>query len=402
VHFACHFVHHPFSAHDKQFDHSNLLRFTAGWIKLIASAPAGTKITICYHEKLERDGTMGPPPPDNKPRGYQFYTYTFKGQGVESFAPKFSYNGFKYVQVTDYPGELTLDNVDAQVVHQDVEVIGQFSCSNPLINQLHKNQVRTFLNNFHNKPTDTPMYEKNGWTGDFNFACQSALYNFNLTAFLEKWFNDIKESQYKDGQVMYYVPDAHPYKDAYGPPWSSLYMLVPWKMYMSCGDRRIIEEHYEGITKHGDFLWSRVGTNMLAPNAWGPDWQCPHNENPPEGSELTHSAHTYGYMKTLSEAARLLGKEADGVEYARRAQALKEAMNTRCYDPEKRLYHTSLPSPFRQTSNVLPFGFDFIPEERKADVIANVAKDAMEVRGGHLETGCVGTQHLLPALTENG
>jgi alpha-L-rhamnosidase len=174
-------------------------------------------------------------------------------------------------------------------------------------------------------------------------------------------------------------------------------------MHLYAGDQRVLETHYEGFKKHGDYLWSKLLANKLTPaNTFGPDWQCPHNEDPPEKSELATSAHTYGYLKTLSDTARLLGKDNDAMEYAFRAGEVRNAMNTLCYDPEKKCYKTSIPTPFRQTSNVLPFGFDFIPEDRKADVIANVAKDIMEVRGGRLETGCIGTEHLLPALTDNG
>ena len=372
----------------------------AGWIKLSASAPAGTKITLRYHEKLEKSGSVGLHP--SKPPYYQVYTYTFKGEGVESFEPKFSYNGFKYVQVMDYPGKLTLDNAEVRLVHQDVPVIGKFTCSNPLINRLHENQVRTFANNFLNKPTDTPMYEKNGWTGDFNFACRSALYIYDLTAFLEKWINDAQDNQRASGSITFRVPDAH-LDDAFGPAWSAFFLQVPWKMYLYSGDRRILEEHYEGFKKHADFLWSKLDTNKLCPaKTFGPDWQCPHNENPPEGSQLATSAHTYGCMQTVAEVAKLFGKETDAAEYGRRAKVIKDAMNTLCYDPATKSYKTDQPSPFRQTSNVLPFGFKFIPEDRKADVIANVAKDIMEVRGGRLETGCIGTEHLLPALTDNG
>lgn len=373
---------------------------TAGWIKFTGSAPAGTKITLVYHEKLERDGTVNAMK-YGKP--LQTYTYTFKGKGVESFEPKFSYAGFRYVQVTGYPGKLTLDNVEVKLVHQDVEIIGKFTCSNPLINQLHENQVRTLLNNFCNKPTDTPIYEKNGWTGDFNFARKSALYNFNLTAFLEKWFRDTDDSQAKDGSIREYIPHPYPGGGAYGPPWTSFFLLVPWDMYLFSGDRGVLAEHYEGIKKHGDFLWGKLQPNRLASaKAWGADWQSPSPNKMVEGTEMTHSAHTYGYLSTLAETAQLLGKEADAAEYRRQADEIKNAVNNLLYDPEKKIYRTSLPSNFRQTTNLLPFGFGMIPEERKAEVSANIAKNVMEEHGGHLDTGCDGTQYILPVLTDNG
>ncbi len=374
---------------------------TAGWIRFSGSAPAGTKINVVYHEKLENDKTVKPVQYSGS--SLQNYNYTFKGTGVESFEPKFSYGGYRYVQVTGYPAQLTLNNAEVRVVHQDVEVIGKFTCSNPLINQLHENQVRTLLNNFYNKPTDTPMYEKNGWTGDFNFARKSALYNFDLSAFLEKWFHDVGDSQAKDGTIREYIPHPYPGGGANAPPWSSFFLLVPWDMHLFSGDRQVIEEHYEGIKKHGDFLWNKLDANKLASaKTFGPDWQCPHNENPPEGSQMAASGHTYGYIQTLAEAAKLLGKENDAAEYERRAQEMKNSLNTLCYDPATKSYKTDMPAPFRQTTNLLPFGFGFIPEDRKADVSSNIAKDVMEVRGGHLETGCIGTQYILPVLTDNG
>src|SRR5579871_299530 len=167
---------------------------TTGWIQFTAACPKGTMITIRYSERLSADGTADKVRINNVDGPIQTDTYVFKGEGQETWEPKFSYKGFKYVEVSGCPIRLTLANVQVKVIHSAVTPIGSFQCSNPLFNTIHAATVRTILNNLHGKPTDTPVYEKNGWMGDANLIAETALFNFDLTSFFEKWVRDIGDS----------------------------------------------------------------------------------------------------------------------------------------------------------------------------------------------------------------
>lgn len=369
----------------------------AGWVRLKGTAPAGTTITIAHGERLQADGTVAVHRMDGK-FDCQKYAYTFKGNGLESYEPKFSYSGFLFVEVVGFPRDLTVEDIDVRIVHNDVATIGSFSCADPLLDSLHEGFVRTVQNNLNGKPTDTPMYEKNGWMGDFNFICRGALYAFDLTNFLEKWDDDIAAYQADNGGCTGVLCPAGHADQNFGPPWNTVAVTVPWELLRFCGDRMEMEKHYDHIKSLDDWLWSRLDEHHLSPNeCWGPDWSTPSGD-PAEGSQLTHSCYVYAAIREQASMATMLGRGADAKTYGERADAIREAVNSRCYDAMAKMYHTSKACGFRQTSNVMPFGFDMVPDGEKAAVIANLAHDVMDVRGGHLWTGAVGTPFILPAL----
>ncbi|MCW3844938.1 family 78 glycoside hydrolase catalytic domain, partial [Micromonospora yasonensis] len=183
-------------------------RTTAGWARLRVTAPAGTTIRILYGEKLRADGTVEASNGNVQSARFQQDEYVARGGGEEVWEPSFSYKGFRYAQLDGLPGAATTETVTMRVVHSDVRDVGEFRCSEPLFEQFEQMMRRTVRNNLHGIPTDTPMYEKNGWTGDAQVAAPTMAGLLDLSRFFTKWLGDLRDSQVTSGQVPVIVPSG--------------------------------------------------------------------------------------------------------------------------------------------------------------------------------------------------
>ena len=234
-------------------------KVTAGWAKLTLTAQAGVSVKLIYGEKLQPDGRL-----DIWKEGYdhQFWEnaqediYVCKGEGEEIWEPKFSYKGFRYVQIESLCdiGDLKLE---AQVFHNDVEAIGRFESSNGLFNRIHHAMVDTMLNNFHSIPTDTPFHEKRGWLGDAQAIAECAAMNLDITAFFAKWLQDIADSQDENGAVCHTAPGPFLYMTP-TPAWMSAFIIIPWTLYEYYGDRDTLRQ---ALFRHEAVFAIRVGSS---------------------------------------------------------------------------------------------------------------------------------------------
>jgi alpha-L-rhamnosidase len=379
---------------------------TSGWIRLRAKAKAGTCITIKYGERLNQDGTV------NNLNDIVFEptqqdAYLFKGGGIETWEPGFSYKGFQYVEI------LGLDKADKNTVmgisvHSNVSESGEFHCSNEIFNKICSITRRTILNNLHSIPTDTPVFEKNGWTGDAQLIAETAIYNFDMHAFYSKWITDIREAQQENGQIPLIVPFGIWGADN-SPEWGYVHISLPWDLYGYYGDKKILEEHYESMKKYADFQISNLkdykGSSCLS------DWVAPQtiSDSPfanvipqaPEGNLITSTMYVYAALKIVAQAAILMGEKEVADKYNLVMEKIAEAMNRDCLDKDAGVYRTNITVGYRQTSNILPLAFGIIPEKSKDAVTGNLVTH-IQKRGDRLDTGILGTKYLLPVLTENG
>jgi len=167
--------------------------------------------------------------------------YILKCEGEEIYEPSFTVNGFGFVQLIDFPGTPTIENITGIVIHSDMKPSGTFSCSEPLINQLQKNIQWGQKGNFLDVPTDCPQRdERMGWTGDAQVFAPTASYNFNTAGFYTKWVQDIAADQLPDGKVPHVIPDV--LKGGGGSTaWADVALIVPWTTYLAYGDQQIIE-----------------------------------------------------------------------------------------------------------------------------------------------------------------
>ncbi len=368
----------------------------AGWPRLTISGVAGTKVLMRCGEKLKADGTvdnMGDP--GITPGEVQRFEYTLSGRGTEVWEPQFSYAGFQYIQVDNFPGTPTVDSVVACVVHSDLPTIGQFSCSSELINNVHEICSRSVLGNLHSIPSDSPMYEKRGWC-DGSLWAQAAV-NFGMLQFYEKWLYDIADTQNAHGNISDIAPAVGgDYRD---PSWSSVFVILPWRLYEEYGDSRSIVTHYAAIKRYVDYLSSQSEGHMV--KGFYGDWVPPGSVQPPEGPDLVASANYYNNVLLFSKMADVLGRSADADHYRRLAEEIKQAFNTRYLDRSAGIYRTERSVGYRQTSNAMALDYGLVPPEMVAPVVSNLVADVRK-RDNHLGTGSFGTAALLPALSENG
>lgn len=377
----------------------------AGWAKLHVEGPRGTEVTLTYGEKLYQDGTVDMSQ-GNITGQIQQDHYILSGEERETWAPKFSYKGYQYVQVTGFPGEATLDSLEGYIIHTDVANNGNFASSNSLINQIHDNTRRALLSNLYSKPTDTPIYEKNGWTGDAQITAVSAIYNFNMPRFYTKWMNDFLDAQKPSGEIPDIIPTSGwSYDGSEGwtavhgptPDWDIAYFEIPWDMYKYYGDKRILSEMYDGWRKYFDYLSSYAANNIVSVGLG--DWL----PAPGGGGDtaLTSTAYYYQMADIIAQAAKIMGLEEDFALYTQKAQDIKQSFNDTFFDEKERIYKARAGISYKQTSNIMPLALNLVPDDAKADVAASIVKD-IKARDNHLATGIIGAKFLLPVLTEYG
>ncbi|WP_162463272.1 alpha-L-rhamnosidase [Paenibacillus psychroresistens] len=373
-------------------------KVTAGWVRLIVEAVRGTRVKLTYGERLRTDGTLDIWKDGNN---FQFWetaqvdSYICKGSGTEDWESKFSYKGFRYVQVEGLSKPCQLE---ALIFHNDVETIGSFYCSNSLFNRTHQIMVDTMLNNFHSVPTDTPAHEKRGWTADGQVIAECAVMNFDLSTFFPKWVQDMEDTQSELGEISHTCPGPLDYPPT--PAWMSAYIIVPWTLYEYYGDSETLSKHYIGMKKYLQYELDRLVDGVSSDMHYA-DWCAPGGKGI-EGAALLSTLYVYHSCVLMSRIAGIVGVEVDSSYYSDEAAKLANTMNNKFFDNEKQIYHTDIEVGYRQASNVLPYAFGIVPEMSKMRVIDNLADDILLRNKGHLNTGCFGTKYLAPVLTEGG
>ena len=380
----------------------HLPRNIAGWARLRVNGPAGTELTLRFGEKLNADGTVQSS--NNLVTGrFQTDTYTLRGTGAtETWEPRFSYKGFQYVQVTGWPGTPTVNDLDGRVVHSDVVSHGQFASSTELFATVRDLTRKTVLNNLHGIPTDTPMYEKNGWTGDAQLMAETDLLEFDVQRILVKWMDDIRDSVDANGRPPAIAPDGGWGQGQFGaaPPWNAAYVLIPWWLYEYRGDRGVLADHYSAMSRFMDWEIARSPDGIHS--SFLGDYLAPgYHGNPAEDLDLAGTAYAYEMVTTMARIARVLHRPGDADRYRAAAVRIRDAFNAKFFDPARGVYRTDSDPDYRQTSNVLALAFGMVPEDREAEVLQHLVED-VHARGDHLNTGALGTKYLLPVLTERG
>ncbi|MFO7679536.1 MAG: glycoside hydrolase family 78 protein [Chloroflexota bacterium] len=380
-----------------------------GWVRMRVRGPGGTTITLRHAEVLDQQGNLYT---ENLRRAKQMTCYTLKGltDADELFEPHFTFQGFRYVAVEGFPGELTPDNFTAVVIHSDTPPTGTFECSNTLINQLQHNIVWGQKGNFVDVPTDCPQRdERLGWTGDTQVFIRTACFNMDVATFFTKWLRDLSADQV-DGSVPHVVPDVIA-KTGLGElgddrgsgaaAWGDAAVICPWTIYLCYGDTRLLEEQYESMAGWVDFLNSRADEDFI----WRKDFQFGDwldyrgEDNrlptPVTNYELIGMAFFAHSTHLLANVARVLGKTADAERYADLADKIKAAFNAEFVTPAGRI------GPNTQTAYVLALHFNLLPEANRAAAAARLAEIVKET-DYHITTGFVGTPYLCHVLSRFG
>ncbi|NOY60740.1 MAG: family 78 glycoside hydrolase catalytic domain [Calditrichaeota bacterium] len=359
-----------------------------GMAQLKVSGKAGTTVTMRFAELLKKDGNIYT---ENLRSAKATDKYILKGDNEELFQPHFTYHGFRYVEMTGFPGEPTTGALTGLVVHSAAPVIGHFACSNELINTFYKNITWGQRGNMESVPTDCPQRdERLGWMGDAQMFAPTACYNRNMARFFSKWERDIIDSQDEDGAVH----DVNPVIVVSGPgkpAWADAVIIIPWIVYQYYGDKRIIERNYDGMAAWVEYMRRHSKNDLYEVEGYG-DWIAV--EKSP--SKPIGSAYFYYSTSLLARMAKIIGREEDAQKYEQLAQKIAAAYNRKHLDEKKLEYEGGT-----QTMNLLPLAFGITPKNDQAAVIKSVVIDVLK-HNTHLTTGFLGTGYILPMLSDYG
>ena len=374
-----------------------------GWCRLNVAGPAGARIVLRHAETLNVDGKLYV---DNLRSAEATDTYILKGARPEEvWEPRFTYHGFRYVEMTGYPGKPLLSALEGRVVHDAMEKTADFTSSSSLLNQLHHNIYWGVRGNYRSIPTDCPQRdERQGWMGDRSVVSWGETYLFDVAAFYSKWTQDIEDSQRPTGSIPDVVPNYWVlYND--GITWPSTFLLASNMIYRQYGDARVIEKHYPALRQWVKYMETFLKNDLMPKNTYG-DWCVP-----PESPELIHSkdparvtdptlistAYFYRVLEIMSEDAGIAGKAADAAEYDALAVRVKAAFIERFFKPDTNQFDNGT-----QTSSVLPLAFGLVPDDRRDQVMARLVKKIDVESNDHVGVGLIGAQWLMRTLTENG
>lgn len=373
-----------------------------GWVRMKVKGKKGDKVTLQFAEVLDKDGNFYT---KNLRAAEATDTYILKGGGEEIYEPHFTFHGFRFVKLENYPGELTPDKITGIVIHSDMKPTGTFTCSEPLINQLQSNIQWGQKDNFLDIPTDCPQRdERTGWTGDAQVFSMTAAFNFNVASFYTKWLKELAIEQHPNGIVPHIIPDISNILPGKGgsTAWADAAVVMPWNVYRVYGDKRILEEQYSSMKGWVEYMNTRAGDDYLwnNPNEWHwGDWLAYHRGKPDYAGSVTEkdlicTAYFYYSTTILGKAAAVIGKTEDAKKYEELAKKIKEAFAQEYITPNGRLVsHT-------QTAYGLALSFDLVPENLREKSAAYFANDIKKF--GHLTTGFVGTPLLCSTLSDIG
>ena len=315
---------------------------------------AGAVVSLRFAETLRPDGTLYL---DNIRGAKVTDLYTLKGQGVETWEPRFTYHGFRYVEVTGFPGQPTLSSLEGRVLHDDLPAAGRFACSNETLNRIYRAIYWGTRGNYRSIPTDCPQRdERQGWLGDRSEECHGESYLFDVSRLYAKWVKDMHDAQRDSGSISDVVPNYWPlYND--GVTWPSSYIIIPHMLYDQYGDMRTLRIQYAGMKRWIDYMIGFLRDGLMPRNSYG-DWCVPpesqtliHSKDPKRRTDgtLIGTAYFAHDLSLMARSAHLLGKTDDAKRYAALAEDVKKAFNRRFFNAKTGRYDNGT-----QTSSVLP------------------------------------------------
>ncbi|HEX5790231.1 MAG TPA: glycoside hydrolase family 78 protein [Luteolibacter sp.] len=356
----------------------------SGWVRLKVRGNAGDKVHMQFGEMLNADGTVYT---ENLRSARAADNYILKGGGEEIWEPRFTFHGFRYVEVTGLPGKPTPDMITGIVVHSDAPLTSSFECSNPMLNQLHRNIVWGQRSNYLEVPTDCPQRdERLGWTGDTQVFIRSGCYHQDVSAFFTKWIVDLMDTQNAAGSLGQQAPVFHGHGS---PAWADAGIICPWTIHQVYGDTRLIEKHYDAMAR---FIESCGKKGLGGPGGGFGDWLAVGSNTP---KELISAAY-YGYSTSLmARMAEALGKQEDAQKYRKLFEEIRTHFQQTFLKPDGTIAGDS------QTAYCLALYFNLLTDAQRGQAATHLV-NRIEEKDFHLSVGFVGVPILLPTLTQIG
>jgi alpha-L-rhamnosidase len=383
----------------------------AGWVRLrINQAEAGRDIQLRFGELLNPDGTLnpmtsvagqikapgvgGPGAPD---LAAQADIYIPKGGGTEYYTPRFTWHGFRYVEITRYPGPPPLDAIEGYALATDVDEVGSFECSNPMFNRIHDITRWTLLSNMFSVQSDCPHRERFGYGGDIIASGEMAMFNLDMSAFYSKTLVDYADAVRPNGGFTETAPfiGIDGFADGLGGGagpigWGSMPPVLLSHMHQYYGERRLLEEQYPLVTKWIEFLEQQAKDNVIDRGLGD------HETLAPKVIPLTSTAFYYHNVDMVARLARILGRQQDANRLADRAAVLKASFNQHFLTAQTGKYAEAT-----QACQAFALYMGLVPAGEHAAAV-QVLLDDIAAHNFHLSTGIFGTKYMLDALSANG
>jgi alpha-L-rhamnosidase len=356
-----------------------------GHIRLTARGAAGDTIVVRHAEMLNSDGSIYT---ENLRPALSTDKFILAGKGRESFEPLFTFHGFRYAEITGYPGKLTPGDVRGIVVGSDNPPIGSWESSDTNLNQLFSNIVWGQRGNFLSVPTDCPQRdERMGWMGDAQVFAPTAARNADVAAFFAKWMVDVDDGQSARGDFAKCSPRIAD-NSAGWPVWADAGVIIPWTMYICYDDSAFLSDNYAHMARWVDYC-AESSRGLLLTGGVG-DHLAPR----PTAADLVDTAYFANSARIVARAAALLGKSGDAARYGKLHDDIVAAFDNAFVSTNGTLRGDT------QTADILALRFDLLPEELRPAVADRLAANVEQA--GHLTTGFVGVGLICPTLTQFG
>lgn len=370
----------------------NLGQNFAGTVRLKIKGPAGHQVTLRFAEMLHPDGQMMT---ENLRKARATDVYVCKGdEHGEVYSPRFTFHGFQYVEVANFPGEPTLDTITGLVLHSDTPMTSTFECSDPMVNQLFSNVVWTQRANFLDLPTDCPQRdERMGWTGDAQAYVGTATYNADVAAFFTKWNRELMESQRPSGAFPGYAPFPFQHGWDFGTAWADAGIICPWTIWQAYGDTRILEQSWQPMTRFMDWRkrTSREHLGVVHGNDWG-DWLAQGAKTPLDYVDTVYFAISTSMMADMAAA---IGHDDEAAAYREQLGQIQAAFRNKYLKKDGSITVET------QTAHALALFANLVPDEMREATGQRLA-EMIARNGNHMTTGFLGTRPLLPVLSATG
>lgn len=370
-----------------------------GFVQVKVKGIAGDKIIIHHAEVLDKAGNFYTA---NLRAAKQTNTYILKGGEEESFEPHFTFQGFRYIKIEGFSGEIKPENFTAVALYSDMKPTGTFSSSNALLNQLQHNIQWGQKGNFLDIPTDCPQRdERLGWTGDAQVFSRTASYNMGVNNFFRKWMKDVAADQLPNGSVPFVIPNVLGVDAAGSTGWADVATIIPWNMYLAYGNKRILEEQYPSMKAWVSFMEQKSNNDLWNTGFHFGDWLFYRPDDDNDGRAAITDKYLiaqcfYAHStQLLINAASILDKKEDVQKYSELLLKIKAAFGKEYVTASGRLVSGS------QTAYILALNFDMLPENLRAGAVEKLVANIKDYNY-HLTTGFLGTPYLCHVLTRFG
>ncbi len=369
-----------------------------GMCQIKVKGPKGTKVVIRTAFDIDSTGNLNMAPNRS---ALSTDIYTLKGKGLEVWAPRFRGQGTRYAEITGWPGALKKEDVEFLAVQSDLTKVGEFTCSNELVNKIYANTLRSVRMQERGVPMDPDRDERQAWLSVSEKTSEAEGYMYNVSAFYNNFLAETRSSQRENGLIS----EAGSLWDwnTKDPCWPAVITTTPWSCYYMYGDRSVLSENYSTMKRWVLYLEKNIDSDFIYRKGTYSDWVDAYSmdkktsDNGGTSRELLSTAYMYYDFKTVEKTADFLGKPEDAAYFREAAKKVEEAFIKTFFDSSKHNYLSET-----QTAYVLPLAFGLVTPKYNKSVVDNLVNDILVKHNGHLTVGCPGLKWLMQTLTNAG